>query len=205
MLQIPIRAFGLAVLLATTGCISGRPSSFVSPTMPSDPKPTAADLQKVDALVALDLAFTTNGTPNAYGTKKLRKMVVERLAALGVARVATDPAEPVECKLRIAMENLGNLGEALLKGFGSGLTFGLVGANVADRYVLDATVECAGKEPVQKTYRHLIITRVGAGKGPAGQTAVSPEEAFRTVLDDLLIALVRDLQAEGLLVPATTS
>jgi len=201
MTRTMLRGAALAVALLLGGCIS--PRSYVATELPRNPKPTAAELKKGDAVVALDLAFTTNGKPNPRATEHVRKMVAERMAELGVARVAADAADPVRCKLRIAMDNQADTAGAFGKGFKTGLTFGAAGSTVTDSYSFDATVERQGQPAIKKSYRHLITSRIGSGDGPAGLTPVKPAEAFRAILDDLLVALLRDLQAEGVLLPSS--
>lgn len=190
----------LAVLLAATGCVV--PRSFVAPALPTDPKATAAELVKSDAVVALDVTFTTNGKPNARATEWVRKQVAERIAAHGAARVAASPADPVAATLRIHMDNIADTGAAWGKGFKTGFTLGIAGSSVEDGYQFDVTAERAGKPAIQKSYRHLITSVIGGAENPPGLVQLTPAQAVSTVVDDLVVTMLRDLQREGVLVPA---
>lgn len=200
MHSTPIRTAVLAILLAATGCIS--PRSFVAPALPTTPKATAQELVKGSAVVALEFTFTTNGKPNAKVTDAVREMVVDRMAALGVARVAATSAEPTACTLRIHMDSIADTGAAWGKGFKTGFTFGLAGSTVDDGYQFDVSLERTGRPAVQKSYRHLITTMIGSGANPPGVAEMTPAQAVSTVVEDLVITMLRDLQREGLLVPS---
>ncbi len=201
MLRNPLRTLAaVAAALTATGCFA--PRSFVAPALPTDPKATAAELRKGDAVVALDVTFTTNGKPNAAATGEVRKIIVQRMAALGVARVAASAAEPVACTLRIHMDNIADTDAAWGKGFKTGFTFGIAGSAVEDGYQFDVTVEQPGKAPVQHSYRHLITSVMGNADAPPGIPEMTPAQAVQKVVEDLLVTMLRDLQQQGILVPA---
>ena len=82
---------------------------------------------------------------------------------------------------------------------GTGLTLGLVGSMVTGGYVITATYTGPGREPVKKVYEHAIHSTVGNKQGPAGLRAVSTQEAFDQVAEDLVLNLLRDLQSERVL------
>lgn len=190
----------VAASLAASGCFA--PRAFVAPALPTDPKASAAELKPGDGVVALDFTFTTNGKPNARATEAVRPLIVSHMKALGVARVAAGPAEPVACTLRIHMDNIADAGAAWGKGFKTGFTFGVAGSTVDDGYQFDVTVEQAGQAPVQRSYRHLITSALGNASGPPGVPEMTLDQAVNKVIDDLLVTLLRDLQGQGILAPA---
>jgi hypothetical protein len=191
----------LGLVLLVSGCISVR--SYVDPTLPSVPKVTAASLRKSDAppLVDLQVAFLSNGTPNARGAEFARKRMAARLDASGIVRVAPSSASASPYTLRITMENLADTNSAFSRGFVTGLTFGLSGSSVTDFYVFDAALERPGRAPVQLSLKHTITSLTGSGDGPPGQQAMHLEDAILRVLDELVDTMLRDFQAKGLLLP----
>jgi hypothetical protein len=193
----------LGLFLLASGCISAR--SYVDPTFPSVPKVTAASLRKSDAppLVDLQVAFLSNGTPNARGAEFARKRMAGRLDASGVVRVAPSSGGGAYT-LRVTMENLGDTNTAFSRGFVTGLTFGLSGSSVTEFYVFDAALEQPGRAPVKLSLKHTITSVTESGEVPAGQQAMRLEDAILRVLDELVDTMLRDFQAKGLLLPQGT-
>lgn len=151
--------------------------------------------------VRLSVAFQTNGKPNEYASKKIKERIKEVLEKTGVVEVVTDEDKAPAEELNIVMNNFGDMGDAMAKGFGTGLTFGLVGSMVTDGYSFEASYQpsAGGEAPVTKRYEHAIYTTVGNKQGPEGLTPLSVGEAFNTVLNDLIIVFLRDLQKDGYL------
>lgn len=184
--------FGLALAACT--------SSYV------DPKYKNVSMSEIQNPVSkhrirLSIEFQTNGKPNEYASKKVKERIKEVLEKTGVVEVAADEDKALAEELRIVMNNFGDMGDAAAKGFGTGLTFGLVGSMVTDGYSFEATYQpsAGGQAAVTKHYEHAIYTTVGNKEGPAGLTPLSVGEAFNTVLNDLIIVFLRDLQKEGFL------
>jgi hypothetical protein len=194
----------LGLVLLVSGCVSVR--SYVDPTLPSVPKVTPASLRRSDSPPQVDLqvAFLSNGTPNARAAEFARKRIAGRLDASGVVRVAPSSGGSAYT-LRVTMENLADTNSAFSRGFVTGLTFGLSGSSVTDFYVFDAALTQAGRAPVQLSLKHTITSLTGSGEGPAGQQAMHLDDAILLVIDELVDTMLRDFQAKGQLLPQGTA
>lgn len=180
--------------------LAGCAKSYVDPkykdvTMTDLKRP--AEMQRV----RLDVEFLTNGSPNTWAAKHVRDRIEQALTKSGTVQLVSGDQTDDVAIIHVVMNNVGDVGDAMAKGFGTGLTFGLVGSSVTDGYVFDATFTPAGGgEPVTKQYRHAIYSTVGNKEGPAGLTPMSPSQAFDQVVQDLVMVFLKDLQAQGYLV-----
>ncbi len=179
------------VTIGLTGCL-GLPRSYVDPGVPRVTYADVAPLAEGRA-VHLTVEFQRFGKPHAQlSGQVLGKTVRVFLESGAFTRFST--ADDDAGRLSIVVNNVGNVGSAVAQGIGTGLTFGLIGANVTDEYILTATYTPAGGEPFRKEGRHALHTVMGNRKIPAGQPVLSPEEAFDRVLEQLLLSLLRDLR-----------
>ncbi len=186
--------------VAGSGCISVK--SYLEPTLPTSPKATLADLQRPAAPTPLSLSveFRRDGEPNDKATNFARQKITAALEATQVLKVVDGPSANGADHLRVIMDNLTEK-NAAAKGFGTGLTLGLAGSTVTDRYVFTATFQRGQQRPVEKSYKHAIVSTVGNASGPAGLTPMKLDDAVTQMVQDLVISLVRDLQVEGHLRP----
>ena len=122
-----IRMFFLVVTsLVLTGCISSK--SFLDPSFP---KVAYEDLKKKNEPLRLKLVveFQRNGEPYPKADAVLRDNAERILRASGVV---TPVADAGQGEVKIVVNNIADLGSARAKGFGTGLTFGLVGTTGTD-------------------------------------------------------------------------
>ncbi len=192
----PWAAACLAAMAAmTSGCVSMYVDSAlreVSPAQvvrPAEPHP-----------VQVLFTFQTKGVNNTRATDALKKQVREAVEASGLfAAVGTDPMTGgAIVDVRLDNVPITSEKEAMAKGFGTGLTFGLVGSSVTDGYV--CTVDYLPPGATQKitvTARHAIHATVGAkGAPPNGIKARNAADAVdtmtRQVVTSALIALSKD-------------
>lgn len=75
--------------------------------------------------------FHRNGKPFGRGNKEVRGHVERTLRATGVV---TPSMKDSTVLIKVVVNNVGNMGNAAAKGFGTGLTFGAVGSLVTDYY-----------------------------------------------------------------------
>jgi hypothetical protein len=87
--------------------------------------------------------------------------------------------------------------DAMAKGFGTGLTFGLIGTMVTDGYVCDATFSSPQGEPFKVQFKHALHTTIGNASGPPGLTGQSPELAAKALVTQLVYSVLRDLSKSG--------
>ena len=86
------------------------------------------------------------------------------------------------------------------KGFGTGLTFGLVGNTVRDGYEMTVALTLNGKSVTKTGYKHLLISTVGNATAPPGLKPTTPSAGVATIVEQMLLNALRDLQGDGLLV-----
>jgi len=182
--------------ILASGCLTTR--SYVDPalghlaysdlTAASAPRP-----------VHLVVDFQTRGKRNLAAANTTYDRVSSVLRSSGLFSAVQATAAPDAANLEIVMNNVGDIGKAVSKGIGTGLTLGLVGSMVTDGYEFTATYTAPGKPPVTKTYQHALHTTVGNKQGPPGLKAMSTNEAFDQVVEDLVLHLLRDLEKDGVL------
>jgi len=191
LVRIPLALSFAVVALSMGGCLSVK--SYVDPALP---KVAYADFQpKVTRPpVHLTLEFQTQGKPNPKATAQIRERVSTVLMASQLFSSVVSESRDNMDRLAIVMNNVGDLGSAVGKGIGTGLTFGLAGSMVTDGYVFVATYTPVGKLPVQKEYRHAIHTAIGVKAGPEGLTPMTVQQAVDKVVEELVLLLLRDLR-----------
>jgi len=177
------------VVLALAGCIT----SYVPPLLP---RLTANDVltTRDPRPVVLVFEFQRNGSRSGLATGSVRKKVTEVLTSTNAfSSILVERAENTD-ELNIVLNNVGDVGDAAGKGALTGLTFGISGSTVTDGYVMTARFRRVGREPVEKVYRHALLSTVGHAPGPAGLTPMGLGEAFDQIVRDLVLNLIVDLQ-----------
>ena len=161
-------AIVVVILTSLTGCLSIRP--YVDPQLP---KVGYGDLlaRPSPRPVALTTTFYRNGQPASLGASTVKdavRAVVEKSKLF--ASVTDTPRDDVD-RLEIALDNVGDVGDAAGQGALTGLSFGAAGSKVTDGYVFTAAFRAVGKDKVIKVYRHAIHTTIGNAEGPPGLVA----------------------------------
>lgn len=182
--------FMLACCILLSGCLSTK--SYVDPALPIVAK---SDLRAPEhpRPVHVLFEFKTKGNANARGTDQLRGRVVAAAAESGLFQtVAGTPGDDSTGLLKISINNVADTDNAVAKGVGTGLTFGLAGSLVTDGYICEATYSYAGKS-TQATVRHSLHTTVGNHSGPEGLVAVQMADGVNTVIDQLVLNALKSL------------
>jgi hypothetical protein len=68
---------------------------------------------------------------------------------------------------------------------------------VQDFYELRVTLTIDGKS-VTRGYQHVLITVVGSGSGPTGVAPTTLSAGFATVIEQMLLNALSDLQQYGM-------
>jgi hypothetical protein len=184
-----LKLFVLVVSVAfVSACAS--PKSFVDPTYP---KLTYDEIQKQPAPLKLSLStqFQRNGEPFPRADPTLKDNTERVLRASGVVTPTTDGAEG---QIRIVVNNIADTGAAAAKGFGTGLTFGLVGTTVADAYEMSVTITVGTKTFSRTAVKHAFHTAIGNTSTPAGVETVAPNVAFERVLEQMILRVLKEYQ-----------
>ena len=181
-------ALALVALFALSGCIT--PHMYVQGGMPllaaSDFTPPTPKKP-----VQLLFEFRAKGSPNASATKQIRPFVESVANASGLfAAVSPTPADGGV--LAITIDNVPLTDDVAAKGFGTGLTLGLVGTMVTDGYVCKATYTANGRT-TQAEVKHAISTTIGNHAGPPGLTPMDPRSAVDLAMREITWQLLKRL------------
>lgn len=179
----------IAVLLS--GCIS--PRMFVDPTLgdvPAAERTAVANPRPVQFI----FEFRTKGAANAQATSQLRTQMTEIVRTSGLFSEVSSAPVSGGAILAVTIDNIPQE-DAFSRGFGTGLTFGLVGTTVTDFYEANARYSPGGGAgELRAQARHAIHTQIGATAAPANMVqAANPEAAARTAMRQILEHLIYDL------------
>jgi len=185
------KCFLVVTSLMLAGCIS--PKSFLDPSFP---KVAYEDLNKTSEPLRIKLVveFQRNGQPYPKADTTLRDNAERILRASGVIVPAADAGQG---EVKIVVNNIADLGSASAKGFGTGLTFGLVGSTVTDAYELSIFITFNGKTISRTAVKHAIHTAIGNTSAPPNLEAVPVNVAFERVLEQMLLRALQDMQQSG--------
>jgi hypothetical protein len=177
--------------LALTGCISSK--SFVDPSFP---KVAYEDVKKRSEPLKLKLSveFQRNGQPFPRADTTLRDNAERVLRGSGVI---TPVAAQEDGEMTLVVNNIADRGAAGAKGFGTGLTFGLVGTTVTDAYEMSVTITVKGKTVTRTAIKHAIHTGIGNTTIPDGLEIVPLNVAFGRVVEQMLLRSLQDIQQNG--------
>ena len=122
---------------------------------------TVAHPQPVQVL----FQFQTKGAPNARATKFTKQVVLDTVKQSGLFTDITDGPAPNGAILNIVVNNVVKKQEmqnAEAKGFGTGLTLGLVGSNVWDHYTSEIDyVASPTASKITRTADHALAIQLG--------------------------------------------
>lgn len=183
-------AIAAACLLA--GCLSTR--SYVDPKL-HDLAWSAVRAPAQMHGVELGIEFYRNGERYPRADQAARGAVERALQKSGVVAMQAD----APARILVKVDNIANIGEAMRKGFGTGLTFGAKGSAITDGYEITIRFEHDGKV-VEKRYQHALHTTVGNADPVTPATPMTPVQAFDQVIEDAMIHFLRDAQDDGMLV-----
>jgi hypothetical protein len=178
-----------------TGCINAK--TYVDPQFR---KATYQDIKRSDQLLPVTIAveFQVNGKPGSKQQNVIVSRKVLRVLAATKVFVEANSTNTMHAgNLKITVNDFGDMGAAVGKGFATGLTLGLAGSEVVDNYEMTIVYRPANGESISKQYRHAIHTTIGAHSAPAGMEAVPPTDAFDQVVEEMLLNFIQGLQKEG--------
>lgn len=181
--------FFASILLS--GCISQK--SYLDPSFP---KVGYEDLQRKDSPTRLKLVveFQRNGKPLPKADATLRDDAERVLRGSGLI---TPVADAGQGEVRIVVNNISDVVAARAKGFGTELTFGLVGTTHTDAYELSIFITTNGKTVSRTSIRHAFHTAIGNTSIPPSLETITPSQAFERVLEQLLLRALQDMQKSG--------
>lgn len=181
-----------AVILILSGCIS--PKSYVNPrfggTSYNDIKTVT---NKYDAKIEVE--FQRNGEEFKSAKQEVRNYVERALRATGVITPVLDNSK---ISLKITVNNIADIAEATMKGFGTGLTFGASGTTVSDYYEVTVIYIDHNGEEYTKKYKHELVTTVGNSSAPFENVLPTTlADGFGTIVEQVMLNFIKEMQIEG--------
>jgi len=146
------------------------PKSYVDPAYS---EVSNSDIMRRSEPCKLEIVteFQRNGEHYPKGDQMLKGKVELIVRATSFAIPVTEYSEGT---LKIVVNNFGDKGEAAAKGFGTGLTLGLVGSTLLDYYEMQAEFRLEGRTVREDSYQHAIHTTIGNKSGPPGLEPKTP-------------------------------
>ncbi len=193
------RAGALVIAALALGASSGCVSLYVDNGL-RDVQPSEYQRPQVPQPVQLLFSFKTKGTANTRATNALKQQVGDTVTASGLfASVSSEPLAG-GALLSITIDNVPvtSEGDAMAKGFGTGLTLGLVGSEVTDGYVCTVDYQAGPSAPhLTEVAHHAIHATVGAHGAPANSTkAASADVAVKTMARQVVGNALKTLAAD---------
>ena len=138
--------------------------------------------------------FQRNGTPFPKAQPILNAAVERTLRGSGV--IIPDK-EGKNGQITVVVNNVADTGAAAAQGFGTGLTLGLVGSTVTDGYEMSLDITANGRTEKVTGVKQAIHTAIGNTGTPPGVQLTTPDLAFQSAVESMLLSTVRDLQKPG--------
>jgi hypothetical protein len=152
--------------------------------------------------VQLLFTFETDGAANMRATNYLKQQIENEVRASGLFSQLGEGPAASGAVLSIRINNITER-NAAGRGFAVGLTFGLAGATVTDRYV--ATFEYLpgpGSGAITRSVEHAVRATIGRTTPPENATlARNAEEAARTAVRQMLAHGLNGLAGDTGFVP----
>jgi len=179
--------------IALTGCMTVK--TYVDPTLPVLAQEQLPKIRQAQPAMVL-FEFRTKGNANARATNSIRPKVMAAVADSRMFGTLSETAGGADSGLlRVVIDDQADMGNAVAKGFGTGLTFGLAGSLVTDVYVCTASYTVGGKT-VETTVQHALHSTIGNHGAPQGMTAVKPQEALDQIVNQLVWHALQQLDQE---------
>jgi hypothetical protein len=178
----------VAVSVVLFGCTS--PKSFIDPAAP---KYTYEDVKRKAQPIKLRLTveFQRHGEPYPKVDPLLKDGAERTLRATGMI-IPTDVDSVGEIK--ITVNNTGDRTASIAKGFGTGLTFGLIGSTVQDNYELTMSITTKGKTITKSGIKNSIYTTIGNASAPDGVQTSTISVAFSKVLEQMILQALKEME-----------
>lgn len=169
-------------------------SSYVDPgfakTTYSDIKPVAEKYH-----IALHVQHLKNGEAVEQGLQQTRSLVESTLWTSGIFDFNNNAST---ASLTVIIDNVSEK-SATAKGFASAASFGAIGAKVTDYYSFAVKYVSPASEQWQSDYKHALHTVVGNKKPPVDLQPTTPALGFATIVEQVLLNAVSDMQSQGVL------
>lgn len=180
-------------------------TSCVLPKVYVDPQYHVAKLEDLAPSTPKPVKLTVTGLTNRKLNARASKLwTTEVTSVLGKTHVFAVSTAADAGTLEIEINNIGDTDEAMKKGFVTGLTLGLAGTAVTDRYIMTATYRDSAGGSFSGEYKHALHTVIGREDAPIQGVAPTPlKEAPGKLVEDMLLNFLRDFQLKATPPPAS--
>lgn len=194
MKTIPFAIFSVILSFVLSGCLgtTGYVDTKLQKVSYQDLRPGTKG-----APVSLEFEFHTFGKFNGGATASTRENILEILEKSKIFSSVNRETLNTPSRLKIIINNTG--GVSTSSGHVTGLTLGAMGTATTDYYEITATYNDNGKQPVVEEYRHAIHATIGNKRGPEGLTPMTLPEATDTMIEEVVLLFLHDLQKKGIL------
>jgi hypothetical protein len=175
-----------------SGCMT-IPKSYLDPSVPKVSYENLT-IRTEPLKLKLTVEFQRNGNPLPEANPTLRD-VTERILWRSGLIIASDQQAVGEIK--VVVNNIADIGTAIAKGVGSGLTLGLIGTTAIEQYEMTITIKANGKSSTRKEIKEKFYTASGNTTLPSGAETFPPKDAFRRVMEQMLLRALQDMQRAG--------
>jgi hypothetical protein len=186
----------LICLLMSSGCMTVE-HTYLNPKFPTV---TKADLQPTSKPGPIDLKvlWQTN-SKEKIPPRGVEKLITRLMESSGCFSSINLNGTQGECRLEILINNHGDMGSAYCSGILTGLTLGTVGAEVTDFYTFTAICKMPKQPDWKCQYEHALISTIGLKSGPEGLEPMTSDQAFTTVIKQLVFKMLKDMQDQQIL------
>ncbi|PKO26842.1 MAG: hypothetical protein CVU36_22555 [Betaproteobacteria bacterium HGW-Betaproteobacteria-9] len=181
--------FLVMISVALTACMSTK--SFLDPSFP---KISYEELKK--PLQPKKLKVTAEFQRNGEHLEKVDQAIsdsTERI--LRASGLAIPGSEGTDGTIHVVLNNIADVGGAVGKGLGTGLTFGLAGSLVTDAYEMQVTITVGGKTFTRTAVKHALHSAIGRAETPEGIETMPVQTAFERLFEQMLLRVLKEYQS----------
>ena len=141
----------------------------------------------------LAVEFQHNGSHIPDVDPFLMEQVERVISSSGIAVSSTEKEAP---ELKVVVNNIADIGSAVVKGYFSILTLGLFGFTATDHYEMQIVLS-KGNVVITKTgYKHTLYTSTGFIVSEPSN-AVPASDGFSKIVEQMLLAALKDLEKDS--------
>jgi hypothetical protein len=178
--------FLVMMSVALTACMSTK--SFLDPSFP---KISYEELKKPlqPKKLRVTAEFQRNGEHLERVDQSISDSTERILRASGLAIPGADGT------IHVVLNNIADIGGAVGKGLGTGLTFGLAGSLVTDTYEMQVTINVGGKTFTRTAVKHALHSAIGRAETPEGIETMPLQTAFDRLFEQMLLRVLKEYQS----------
>ena len=189
MKKTPYALLACGLALTLSSCVI--PRSYPDPQIHQAANSKVVRLQK-PLVIDLEVETQRQGKPLKGAAKYWTNWLEKSFAKTNQVTVVKN--DPAAGQLHVLINNYADTKKAAAKGFGSGLTLGVVGISVSDNYDATFNYHVSGGTSFTKTYQHALHSLIGAtAKAPEGVKTTTMVAGVEQISDDFVKMFLAEL------------